>query len=244
MVQRSFFGTQLVNRGFRLIPNNVDQILAAHIKSGDSSGAGRKTNVVFIADLDFIGEQFFELRKRGFENLNFDNVTFFLNCMDLLVGDESFITLRKRRVKHRTLEAVEERTKEYVEQRAKDEEAAEASAQRALDDAQRRLNEAVAQVRERGGLDEQTMQIMAKSAQEAENRRFEVQKANIEAQKEAQIQRSKESMEAQIRRIQSNIKTFAVLLPPIPVFVLGVMIFLRRTKREREGEAAARRLRS
>ncbi len=244
MVQRSFFGTQLVNRGFRLIPNNVDQILAAHIKSGDSLATGKRTNIVFIADLDFIGEQFFELRKRGFENLNFDNVTFFLNCMDMLVGDESFITLRKRRVKHRTLEAVEERTKEYVEQRAKDEEAAEASAQKALDDAQRRLNDAVAQVRERGGLDEQTMQIMAKSAQEAENRRFEVQKANIEAQKEAQLQASKESMEAQIRRIQSTIKTVAVLLPPIPVFVLGVMIFLRRTKREREGEAAARRLRS
>lgn len=244
MVQRSFFGTQLVNRGFRLIPNNVDQVMAAHIKTGDSTSAGKRTNVVFIADLDFIGEQFFELRKRGFENLNFDNVTFFLNCMDLLVGDESFITLRKRRVKHRTLEAVEERTKDYVAQRAKDEEAAEASAQKALDDAQRRLNEAVAQVRERGGLDEQTMQIMAKSAQEAENRRFEVQKANIEAQKEAQIQSSKESMEAQIRRIQSNIKTFAVLLPPIPVFVLGVMIFMRRNKREREGAAAARRLRS
>ncbi len=243
MVQRSFFGTQLVNRGFRLIPNNVDQILAAHIKSADSSSTGKKTNVVFIADLDFIGEQFFELRKRGFENLNFDNVTFLLNCMDLLVGDESFITLRKRRVKHRTLEAVEERTKEYVEQRAKDEEAAESSAQKALEDAQRRLNEAVAQVRQRGG-DEQTVQIMAKSAQETENRRFEVQKANIEAQKEAQIQRSKESMETQIRRIQSNIKTFAVLLPPIPVFVLGVMIFLRRSKREREGAAAARRLRS
>ncbi|NUO78521.1 Gldg family protein [candidate division KSB1 bacterium] len=246
MVQRSFFGTQLVNRGFRLIPNNLDQVLAAHIKSAgaDSAGSGKKTNVIFIADLDFIGEQFFELRKRGFENLNFDNVTFFLNCMDMLVGDESFIALRKRRVKHRTLEAVEERTKEYVERRAKEEQDAEAKAQTELDNAQRRLNEKVAEVRQRAGLDEQTMQIMAKSAQEAENRRFEVQKANIEAQKEAQIQHSKENMEAQIRRIQSNIKTFAVLLPPIPVFVLGVMIFLRRAKREREGAAAARRLRS
>ncbi len=246
MVQRSFFGTQLVNRGFRLIPNNVDQVMAAHIKSGgaDSSVTGKRTNVVFIADLDFIGEQFFELRKRGFENLNFDNVTFFLNCMDLLVGDESFIMLRKRRAKHRTLEAVEKQTKEYVERRAKDEQEAEAKAQLELDNAQKRLNEKVAEVRQRGGLDEQTMQIMAKSAQEAENRRFEVQKANIEAQKEAQIQSSKESMEAQIRRIQSNIKTFAVLLPPIPVFILGVMISLRRSKREREGAAAARRLRS
>ena len=55
---------------------------------------------------------------------------------------------------------------------------------------------------------------------------------------------SKERMEAQIRAIQSGIKLTAVILPPIPVLVIGIIIFIRRRRREAEGAAAARRLRS
>jgi ABC-2 type transport system permease protein len=247
LVQRSFFGAQLV-RHTRHIPNDLDYVLAAHVRAEsaatDSAAAPKKINVIFVADLDFISTEFFELRKRGFENLNFDNVTFFLNCMDMLVGDESFVTLRKRRAKHRTLETVEARTAEYIEKRVKEEKDAEAEAQKALDEARQRLNEKVAEVRQRTDLDIQTKQIMATNLEEVENRRFEVLKANIEAEKNARIDRSKENMEAQIRSIQSNIKTLAVLLPPIPVFVMGVVIFMRRGQREREGAKMARRLRS
>jgi len=264
LVQRSFFGAQL-NPNLRHAPDDGAYVLAARVtgkagaptgdedqdaegdadETAEQSGAAANppANVVVIADLDFISDQFFQIRAAGPQNLNFDNVTFFLNAMDVLLGDESFIALRNRRVRHRTLERVEARTQSFIEQRASDEKSAESEAQTALDEAQARLNEKVEEVRNRTDLDARAKQIMARNLEETENRRFEALKKNIEAQKEAKIARSKEAVESQIRSIQSNIRTFAVLLPPIPVFVMGVVIFLRRQRREKEGAAAARRLR-
>ena len=266
LVQRSFLGVSL-NRNLPHRPDGSDYVLAAMVTKGSppaeendeeqdeeqkeetpeetvaADESQKEIRLVVIADLDFISEQFFEIRERGPENLNFDNVTLFLNAMDILVGDESFVSLRNKRVRHRTLERVEAQTREFIETRIREEEDAEADAQRALAEAQKNLDRRVEEVQSRPELDDRTKQIMARNIQEAESRKFDVLKASIEAEKEAKVNASRESLESQLRRIQSNIKTFAVLLPPIPVFILGILIFLRRQRREREGESAARLLR-
>ena len=199
-------------------------------------------DVIVVADLDFVGDQFFAIREQAPGDLNFDNVTFFLNAIDTLLGDESFIDLRSRRARHRTLERVEAQTAEFIDQRRQDEQQAEREAEEALSQAQTRLDERVAELESRTDIDGQTMQIMVRNLQEVENRRLEVLSANIETEKENKVQASRERMETQIRRIQTTIKTFAILLPPVPVFLVGVAIFVRRQRREREGAAAAHRL--
>ena len=208
------------------------------------TGMTAPVNLVVVADVDFASQQFFDIRRMGAGGLNFDNVTFFLNVMDVLAGDESFIALRSKRVRYRTLETVERQTLAYTQQRVTDEDEAEKEAQAALDQARRRLTARVDEVRQRTDLDEQTRRIMVRNLEELENRRFETLQTNIEAEKEARIQASKEMMEGQIRIIQNTIKNLAALLPPVPVFLLGVFIFVRRRRRENEAAAAARRLRN
>ena len=251
MVQRNFLGASL-NRNLPHQPDGRIYTYAAEIattqltenveKEDKTDSTVNPLHVIVVTDLDFISEQFFEIRRVGPGNLNFDNVTFFLNSMDTLVGDDSFIALRNRRMRHRTLARVEVQTRNFIEQRTNEESDAGRLADQELAEAQQRLDTKVAEVRNREDLDAQTKEIMARNLQEIENRRFEVQKTNIEAEKEAQIRASKTRMESQIRTIQSGIRMLAVILPPIPVFILGVYIFIRRQNREREGAIIAHRL--
>jgi ABC-2 type transport system permease protein len=224
LVQRTIFGTAIA-QGLPHKPSNEVHTLAARITG--------QVNAVVVADADMMGEQFFELRRRGVEQLNFDNVTFLLNAVDELAGDRSFIALRKRRPRHRTLETLEARTRVYEEQRTKQTDEAQATAERRLAEAQARLEAAVGELRNRPDLDDQTRQIMIQNLRSAEERRLQVARANVEDERDRQIENARVSMEGAVRNIQNTIKLLAVGLPPIPAFLLFVLVSLRKMARER-----------
>ncbi|MCY4588296.1 MAG: Gldg family protein [Bryobacterales bacterium] len=231
LVQRTLFGIQL-NPNVPHRPDEEFHVLAARVegKEGD-----KPVRAIVVADLDMMGEQFFELRRRGVENLNFDNVTFLMNAVDSLAGDDSFIELRKRRPRHRTLEAVEARTRVYEEQRLEDTTEAEDVAEKRLEEAQERLDQAVEALQARTDLDAQTKRIMIANQQKVENRRLSVARKNIEDEKQRQMERARSEMESSIRAIQSTIKLLAVIIPPIPAFALFLLVSVRRLRREKIG---------
>ena len=124
-------------------------------KKGEKEKPRESTvNAVVVADIDMLSQDFFRLREQGDMpevgiHFDFDNVTFVLNVLDELAGDQRFIDIRKRRPSHRTLARIEERTKEAKqeatdarEQFIKDYEAEEQKEQQAIDGQDRRIEEA------------------------------------------------------------------------------------------------------
>jgi ABC-2 type transport system permease protein len=221
--------------------NRQEYVLAAEVQSEPGR---EKENAIVVADLDFIADQFFQIRAQGASNAIFDNITFFLNSLDVLAGDPSFIDLRKRRLRLRTLERVESQTRAFAELRTKEEQQADKDAQRALADAQAREKSRIDEIEARTDLDEQVKQVMAHNVEEVEKRKLDVLSGNIQLAEQARIQEIRENMESQVRRIQDTIRTIAVAVPPLPVFALGIVTFVRRRRREREGAAAINRLKN
>ncbi len=191
-----------------------------------------KLNAILIADLDIIGEEFFDLRRRGIENLDFDNITFVLNCVDELAGDTSFVNLRKRRVTHRTLTKFEDETRQFVKSAAEEAKIAEREADNKLKAAQKRLDDRVKEIESRKDIDVQTKEVMIANVQETENRRLVVEKTRIDDEKAAAINESRMVRQSNIRKIENRFRFLAILLPPLPSMILGIWVLTRRLSRE------------
>ena len=233
--QQSFFGLQPVDVEYR--PRGQEIPLAARIKGtipaapakdGQPPAPGANINVIFVADLDCISNMFFGMRNEAPEGLNFDNITFVLNSVDVLSGDESYVDLRKRRPKHRTLERFENLTKSHNQKMLDETKDAEEKAKKELDEAQKRLDAKVDEVRKRTDLDERRKEMEINNQQQVEQKRLEVAKKEVEDRKKGAIERSRTTMKQSVSRIKKNIRSLAVLLSPIPAALMGLYIFARR----------------
>jgi ABC-2 type transport system permease protein len=255
--QQGFMGVSGVNPRRRHFASGAGYTIAARIKGAPEAEASKpkdeakkddkpadakpaEINVVAIADLDMVSEQFFEIRRRKIENLDFDNVTFVLNCVDVLAGDESFVALRKKRPQHRTLTAIEDQTRSFLEDLQKQTKVAEDAAKAKLDEAQKAFEKQVDQVRSRTDLDERTKEIMLTNLQDVAQRRLDVEKQKIEDEKLNSIREGKAESERKTRAIENRVRYLAAGVPPLPPLILGLLVLLSRLRRENLGASPKR----
>jgi ABC-2 type transport system permease protein len=203
-------------------------VVAAHITgTGESKGP----NVVYVADVDMISDGMFNVRDRQLMGLRLDNVTFILNAVDVLAGDERLVEIRKRRPKQRTLTAVEQFTKDFTRELVEQRREAEEEAKTELEAARKRFAEAREKI-EKEQVDPRTKRIMLESVREEEQQRIAVKQVEIENQKQRKVEQGKGETERKIRRIESTIRFGAIVIPPIPVLIVGLFVFMSRLAAE------------
>jgi len=227
-----FFGRAInPNRPHR--NDGTEKAIACRVL-GTPQGSDKNIDAIFIADLDMVGREFFQMRRAGMENLNFDNVTFLMNCVDALAGDESFVALRKRRPIHRTLTTIESQESKYEEIWLDEKEKAEGKADADLAEARKRLDERVAQIEQRTDLDEQSKQIQIQSVRDVEQRKLDVREGAITAEKERAIEGAKQQKIRGENQIRDFYRIGAVAITPIPAILVGIMTLLKRRRREKD----------
>jgi len=226
----------------------LDALLKGEAKTEPPKTETATINVVVVSDIDVLHEVFFRIREQGEipESgifLDFDNVTFVMNVLDDLAGDQRFIEIRKRRPQHRTLETIDRVTegarKETTETRKKYED----EYQKALDDEQKALDKRTKELEERFKKEEmntldaaQRVAIAVKEGQQ----RLEASKERLKREHDEKVNKIETALELEKRKVQDRYKMAAVVLPPIPPLVVAIVVFFTRRRREREGVARSR----
>lgn len=241
-------------------PTDEEYVLAARIRSKgkptekkdrdaseppqDPAKSG-EINVVLVADIDMLTPAFFAIREEGERpgtdvNFEFDNVTFILNVLDSLAGEDRFLELRKRRRVHRTLTRIEQQTQKAKQ--AKDD--AREKAIKEFDRGQQREQEAfdkkIKDLENRKNVDPQQLLIQVALAQKQGQARLTAVTERLERKRNTAIDKIETDLALKIRSVQDSYKMWAFLFPPILPLVLALVVFIYRRVQESEGVAQTR----
>lgn len=216
----------------------------------------RKLNVVYVADIDVLSGAFVSVRARPSKDINFrfDNVTFILNIIDVLAGEDKFVNIRNRKIRHATLRSIEA----FKEKRYKDQYLALQEKQKDLDKEVKKVETDVNASTEKLKKQYEELQESRRDGEEVDLGKIRA----IETRYKREVERGEERKRATALRVQKEVeaeaeeltrttdlriagqqkwaKIFAVLIPPIPPLFIGIIVFLVRRLREREGMSKKR----
>jgi ABC-2 type transport system permease protein len=219
----------------------------------------RRTNVIYVADVDTIADFFIQIRdfpiEEGIE-YRFQNLSFVLNIIDSLANENTFLALRNRKVDHVTLEKVTEIYEKSMQKVYDEDQRLTIEYETKLSQAQNEIMEktkplqddirketrkrdegkpydAVKLAAQQGLLEQE----IREQSEKFQNKRTQFENERREAKRTIDLE-----AELEIQKVQRKFKLAAVVIPPIPPLLVGLIVFTRRRLREREGISKARRL--
>ncbi len=260
LIQRTPFGSSGgLNPHRRLVPTGNAYAMAVRIrgevdapamdeasmvgeenKGKNEKPAKSKINVVLVADIDMLSPAFFFLRQQGGNpespvHFEFDNVTFMLNVLDALAGDNRFIEIRKRRRIHRPLARIEQQTEQARSQMAKAVAHSDEEYEEAIRGEQQKLNKQVREIEKKMRAENLDLVEIARRVaivKQAGDKRFTAKVERLERKRDREIRDEKTKEKKKISEIRLKYKQYAWFLTPIPPLLLGIFVFIRRRSRE------------
>jgi ABC-2 type transport system permease protein len=187
-------------------------------------------------------------------NWRFENVTFLLNIVDSLAGDENYIDIRKRQIRHATLAVLEDatadaRTREFKQQLEFEHDIKQQNDDRKkkMDDTKKKLDDRIEELKkkQKEGTEVDIGELVAaQQAAAMQRQKLEqedtVAREKLERERTEKIEKIRRDTDLEIRELQNWYKSVAVSIPLFPPLIVGLVIFVRRRLREREGVSKER----
>jgi len=269
LMQTDAFGRPRVNTERQMFQTGENYVLSAHIqgkvilqapidepfrglegKKDDKNPAAKMpvsgtVNVVLTADADMFSQPIFALRERGELpqlgiHFRFDNVTFVLNVLDVLAGDDRFVEIRKRRPAHRLLARIEEQTKEARKEAADSRERFSKKYDEQERAEQKLIEDKIAELKSQKNMDLQQMAIQVGMMQQDLERQRESKLEQLRREKERETNKIETKLVSKVKRVQLENQLWVACLAPILPLFLALVVFVVRRVREREGVAKSR----
>ena len=220
--------------------NGASQVIGAFITGQVQDGnSTNELNLTLVADADVLADPFYNIRSRGPESdfpLDVDNVTFALNIVDKLAGETKFLDIRNRRRLHRTLVEFEKSIEEARQVASKTIQEAEKSIKSLLEEENKKLNQALAEVQTRQGAmtQGQFMQVLQTEAAKLQ-KNLGRKERELRKETDKKIKSAERNRDRDIKNKQDTIKSLSVFLPPIPLLLIAIAVFVRKRRAEIQG---------
>lgn len=190
-----------------------------------------------------LSDQFFAIRRTQAMDIEFDNVTFVLNAVDALVGDDVFINLRSRRPAMRTLQYIERHAKDLRKTLSAEEEDAEEKTEERLKGAREELEKEIEKLDEREDLDPRGKQQLLAQKREQVNRKINAEQKDLEREKNKRIRQAGLEMKREISRVEDGVRRIAWIAPAILPICFGLLFLGLRNLSEKQSITPERRRR-